>query len=242
MQKLISAAPALFPLFFVCMWLGITTLLSAKSGWLTLMVQFPDRRENATQVFRGRSGSMRGVSIRGLLRISVCPSGLRFGMNRLFGVLSRDFFVPWNQLKVASVTTWYMKRSQFQFMVGASMVGEVTMAPETVARIGVSAVGMAPPGMFLPAEPNHQVGKRLFVQWLIATLFAGAFFTLVPRFAFQFLPLPSGAHVHAAADPYPPWPVTVLFPAIVFGIAAIVAYMRDRSQKNQQRSNRPGAK
>jgi hypothetical protein len=242
MPDIFARTAALLPVVFVPGWFAITTLLSVISGWLSLMVQFPDRREQAIAVFRRRSGLMRGVSFRGLLRISVCRSGLRFGMNRLFGVFSRDFLVPWDQLRMVSVTTFFIKGTQIQFRSGASIVGKLTMAPEDVARIGVAASGVAPPGLFLPAESNLEIGKRLLVQWFIATLFASAFFTLVPRLTSHNLYSPRGAHVHAVADSLPPWPVTVLFPAIAFGLAAIVAYLRGRTNTSHSRTDGIGAK
>ena len=38
--------------------------------------------------------------MQGILKIGVCPSGLRIGIMRAFGPFSRNFFVPWEEIKV----------------------------------------------------------------------------------------------------------------------------------------------
>jgi hypothetical protein len=85
-----------FLLFFATLWFAVTTLLGVMSNWFVLAQRYPDRKEEALLTLRGQSGSMGlGVRMNHILKISVCPSGLRIGMSRVFGPFCRDFFVPW---------------------------------------------------------------------------------------------------------------------------------------------------
>ena len=80
-----SSVPFFFSAFFILMWLGVTTLLSWKSGWFKLMRRYPDQDETSVLVLRNQSGSMGGVSMRNILQLEVCPSGLRISIFRIFG-------------------------------------------------------------------------------------------------------------------------------------------------------------
>jgi hypothetical protein len=84
-----------FLLFFAAMWLAMTTLLGAMSGWNGLEARYPDTGEPALLVLRGRSGQMgKGVNMSGILRLSACRSGLRIGIARMFGPFQKPFLVP----------------------------------------------------------------------------------------------------------------------------------------------------
>jgi len=82
------------------MWFGVTTMLGALSGWYALMNRYPDRPESPMLVLRHQSGSFGFVGMSRILVLSACPSGLRIGMMRIFGPFCRDFFVPWDEIRV----------------------------------------------------------------------------------------------------------------------------------------------
>lgn len=67
--------PILFPFAFILMWLAVTTVLSYKSGWFDLMKKFPERNEQLTHALQRQSGSLNGVGMRSILKLSVRPSG-----------------------------------------------------------------------------------------------------------------------------------------------------------------------
>ncbi len=86
-------------LFFVALWLLITTLLGGLSGWSGLARRFPDRAETPRVQLKGQSASMgMGVQLRGILTFSACPSGLRVTIWRAFAPFSKPFFVPWGEI------------------------------------------------------------------------------------------------------------------------------------------------
>src|SRR5215813_2094390 len=98
-HQLAYLLPILFVPFFVLLWLGITSLLGLVSGWYRLMAAFPDRNEQPQLKLAWQSGAMGpGVNMNRVLTLSVCPSGLRLGMMRIFGLFCRDFLVPWEEI------------------------------------------------------------------------------------------------------------------------------------------------
>jgi hypothetical protein len=63
--------PVYFPLFFLVMWIIVTTLLGVLSGWFVLMRAYPDRGEAPLQSFSWQSGSMNMVGMRSILRLLI---------------------------------------------------------------------------------------------------------------------------------------------------------------------------
>jgi len=201
--------PVAFLLFFAMMWLVVTTKLGRTSGWYELMHRFPDRFDTPLLTLKGQSGKVGAVSASGILNVSVCPSGLRLGMMRLFGPFSRPFLVPWESVHVTRKETWFWRSARIEF--GIPSVGSVTLASEVADRLARAAGSHWPePGPF-PVETNGQAAARIFKQWLLLTGFAATFFTVAPRLA-----SPKGDAL--------PIELALLFPAIVFGIVSLIRY------------------
>ena len=204
--------PLYFLICFPLFWLAVTMLLSILSGWFRLMERYPDRAEDALAVLKNQSGSLGAVSMRSILNLSVCPSGLRIGIMRIFGPFSRDFFVPWNEITVTRGDRFFWKVAKLS--LGQPSMGKLTVFADVADRMARAAGNHWPePGSF-PEEGGGQALSRIAKQWLFMTAFAAAFFIVVPR-----LMSPNGAT-------RPPIAVAILFPAIVFGIAAMVQYFR----------------
>ncbi|MBV8124797.1 MAG: hypothetical protein JO370_12070 [Paucibacter sp.] len=203
--------PFAFPAFFVCLWFGATTLLGALSGWYGLMKRFPDQPEPPLLLLRQQTGSLGLVAMNRILVLSVCPSGLRVGMMRLFGPFCRDFFVPWNEITAQRKTSWLGRRVVLVF---ARESGSKLSIPDHVAnRLASAAAGRWPEDGTFEEEAGPAVAARILKQWLAQTTLAAAFFIIAPR-------------VMATAAPWPPVALAVLFPAIVFGIGALIQYVR----------------
>jgi hypothetical protein len=200
--------PALSPFFFAGMWLFVTSILAAKSKWFSLMRQYPNRDELPVLRLRFQSGRMSGVSMSGILRLDACPSGLRVGIWRLFGLLSRDFLVPWTDIRVERKTRFLWKVAELQFGAGA---GNLTISDVVANRIARAIPMQWPEAGPFPEETVRQAFWNVFKLWAFGTLIAATFFTVAPR-----LMSPHG--------PYPPIAVAILFPAIVFGIRAVFSF------------------
>jgi hypothetical protein len=194
----------------VLLWFAVTVLLGFASGWYFLMRRFPDRPEAPLCTFKNQSGSIGFVGTRSLLTLSICPGGLRVGMMRIFGPFSKPFFVPWSEMRVTRKDRLFWKVTKIS--LGNPAVGSLTLMADLADRLARAAGARWPePGPF-PDETDTQA--RIFKQWVAMTGIAGTFFIVAPR-----LGMPEGA-------PSPPVLVAILFPAIVFGLVALVQYAR----------------
>lgn len=197
----------IFPLFFAAMWLAITSLLGAISGWYGLMRRFPDRPEKPIVRLSFLYGSMRGVHFNGILVLSVCPSGLRVGIWRIFGPFSRNFFVPWSQLHVERRNRLLWKLAVLSF--GASGP-RLKILSHVGDRLAQAAGPRWPEAGVFSRETVAQAAMRIGIQWLAVSLFASAFFVLASR-------VDTGPSA-------PPIIVCVLFPFVAFGIFSLVRF------------------
>jgi hypothetical protein len=204
-----------FPLFFASLWLTATTILAVLSGWLRLMAKFPNRTIEPTLQIRGQSGSMGlGVHMRGILTLAVCPAGLRVGIMRVFGPFCRDFFVPWEDIRVTRKTALFWPVAKLQF--GSPAIGTLTIPAHIANKLARAAMGRWPESGPFPEERHRDTFRRLLTQWAVMTCAAALFFILVPLAVG-----PTGGR--------PPIVVAILFPAIVFGVATLVRFVREKS-------------
>jgi FtsH-binding integral membrane protein len=205
----------MFPLFFIAMWLAVTTLLGFFSGWFRVAARFPDQLDEPILKLRGQSGSMGlvGVSMSGILILSACQFGLRVGLFRLFGPFERDFYVPWEEFSVVRSTRLFWPMAELSF--GHPPVGTLRIRASIADRLAAAAAGRWPEkGPFVP-ETRSDTARRVFGQWALMTGFAAAFFTLAPL---ALAPRGSG----------PPIVVAIFFPAIVFGVTSLWRYFTER--------------
>ena len=126
----------IFPVFFVALWLAVTTLLSLLSGWSALMKAFPDQDETPVLRLSGQSGAMGlGVNMRGVLTLGICRSGLRLGMPRFLAPFARDFLVPWDRISVTRKRALFMQVVKLQF----GQVGNLTISQDLAGRLAAAA-------------------------------------------------------------------------------------------------------
>jgi hypothetical protein len=199
---------SIFPVFFIGLWLLMTIVFGLMSGWYGLMSRFPNRPETPIRRFKNLSGSMgAGVNMSGILKISVCPSGLRIGIWRIFGPFCRDFFVPWSQLRVIRRNRILWQVAELNF--GSSRAGRLKIEGYMANRLARAAAERWPEAGSFPPESAGQAFFGVFIQWLAVTTFAGLFFFLAPRLA------------GGSETTFPPIWIGFLFPAIVFGIYSL---------------------
>jgi hypothetical protein len=206
-----------FPIFFGTMWVIVGTVLALLSGWFRLAGAFPDQSIEPILKLRGQSGTMgAAIGMRGVLTLSVCPTGLRVGMMRIFCPFCRDFFVPWESITVVRSTTLIWPAAKLQF--GDPVVGSLRLAGHTADRIARAAGRCWPEVGPFPEEKPAGIFRRLLAQWAMTTAFAALFFILVPLAV-----APSGSR--------PTIPMAILFPAIVFGLVFVVRYFVEKADE-----------
>ena len=173
--------PLSFLIAFPLLWFAATMTLSFLSGWFGLMERYPDRDEIPVVTWANQSGSLGFVSMRGVLQFSVCPSGLRIGIMRIFGPFSRDFLVPWNEIAVTRSDRFLWKVAKLSF--GQPSTGNLKVFAEVADRMARAAGNLWPePGSF-PQETGSQSFSRIAKQWVAMTGLAAAFFIIMPRLA-----------------------------------------------------------
>ncbi len=206
----------LFPLVFVAMWLGVTTLLAHLSGWFELTRQFPDRDETPLLRISGQSGQMGlSVSMGAVLSLGACPSGLRVGIMRAFGPFSRPFFVPWSRISVVRSKGWFGPRADLQF--GTPENGHLMIAAHVANRLARAAGDCWPEAGLPPPETTVAMLRRFARQWVMLTT-GGALLLLV---------MPDLLWPNANMVPVP---VAVLIPVIAVGIFLMVRYRRETAR------------
>jgi hypothetical protein len=215
MDGFLDSHPELIPLVVVVMWVVISSILGALSGWYALMERYPAREEKPLLTLKNQSGSMRIVAMNGLLTLSVCPSGLRVGMTkilgvRLFGLFQRDFLVPWHEFSVLRKKGLFGRSARLDF--GRPPLGNLTIEADVADRLARAAGKNWPEAGPLPLESTARIARELFLQWLLITAFVAAFFTFVPRL--------SGPKGHV------PLAVSILFPAVAVGIGTLVRFFQ----------------
>jgi hypothetical protein len=194
------------------MWLTITTVLGLFSGWYFLMIRYPNRQETELLSLKRLSGSMGlGVAMNRILNISVCPSGLRIGMMRVFGIWCRKFFVPWEEISINRKEGFFEQSAVLRF--GNPSTGRLRIPSYVADRLARASQGRWPePGPF-PQETKIQALNSVVRQWLAFTLLAATFFIVVPRI------------LSPVAD-FPPISVAILLPAVVFGLGSLFEYFK----------------
>ena len=210
MHQLAALDGVLFVGFSALMWVGGTSLLGVMSGWFALAARYPDRDEAPLRTLRGQSGSMGAppVSFGNILTLSVCRSGLRIGLLRLFGLFARPVFVPWSDIDVERSSRPFIGPvARLRF--GGSEIGRLTVESYVADRLARASEGRWPEQGPFPAEPRSRALAVIVGQWAFISLFAAAAFLGGPALL---------------GGQGPPILVAVLFPAISFGVVSAFRY------------------
>ncbi|MBP6014140.1 MAG: hypothetical protein KBA31_18070 [Alphaproteobacteria bacterium] len=126
-----------FPVMFAVIWVGVTWLLGWMSGWHALMERYPDRHEQPALDLSWQTGAMGvGVNYKNVLKLAVCPSGLRIGVMKLFGPFARDFLVPWRDLKVKRSRWFWTDVAELAFGAHGKLVVTAAVADQLAAAAG----------------------------------------------------------------------------------------------------------
>jgi hypothetical protein len=129
-------------------------------------------------------------------------------MKRILGPFCRDFFVPWEHIKVVRTTVLFSSAAKLQF--GNPVVGTLTIPTHVANRLARAAMGRWPePGPF-PEETRGDIIRRLLTEYAFGTVMVVLFLTFVPM---------------ATVGVRPPLTATVVFPMIFFGGVFLVRFL-----------------
>ena len=98
--------PLLFPFFFVGMWLLVSFLLAAISGWRTLAHLYPARGTFSGKHYFFRSGNLNGVRYGGCLTLGADRAGLSMSVLFMFRMGHPPIFIPWSDVQAQAGRDW----------------------------------------------------------------------------------------------------------------------------------------
>jgi hypothetical protein len=136
-------------------------------------------------------------------------------MMRIFGIFSKDFFVPWEDIAVRRRTQFFLPVAELTF--GKPAAGRLSLPAYVSDKLARNSAGHWPEEGSFPPEPSHKAAWNEVKLWAISTSLAALFFIVAPRIA-----SPNTATI--------PVPVAIVFPAIIFGFVSIVRYNYRRKQ------------
>lgn len=177
-------------LLLVPMWFASVALLGIVSGWRALVRKYPNRPEKALLQLDGQSGAMGvGIQLKRILSFSVCPSGLRVGVQRLPGVFLQGFFVPWNEIKLGKRRT--LSSFLITFAFGNPTVGSIHISQQLFNDLVCGSLGQWPDLPELPKESILDILAYEFRFWIIWTCVTVTFLIIAPRLISYGGPQPS---------------------------------------------------
>jgi hypothetical protein len=108
--------PAIFPLFFVCLWVSIGFVVSLTGGWFEL-----GRVYRAVQPFQGQCWRFQNAQLRWLMRynhaltVGADTAGLYMSVFPLFRVGHPPLFIPWQDISVRPGKYLWVRVYKFEF-------------------------------------------------------------------------------------------------------------------------------
>lgn len=107
---------ALFPVFFVGMWLLISFILSTTGGWSTLANHYAARSGVAGRRFYFRSAQLgAGVSYGACLTLGTSPAGLYMAVVPLFRMAHPPLLIPWPDITARETKSWFSATVELRF-------------------------------------------------------------------------------------------------------------------------------
>ena len=205
--------PYFFPVYFIGLWLVVTTVLGFASGWFSLQARYTSGDDVALLTLRARSGSMGiGVALNGILTLQACPSGLRISIWKIFAPFQRPILVPWKEIRATPSRSLFAPAVRLSF--GLPAIGRLKIDARAWQRLREAAVE-GNVRELPPATPHVSVEamiEAMLFQWAVLTLGAGSFFYFGPRLLW------GQADTTIA--------MSFGFPAVVFAIGTAVRFLR----------------
>jgi hypothetical protein len=102
-----AAFAAIFPIYFLCLWLLVGATTSFIGGWSSLAKAYRTRVPFNGAKWRGQSGQMRWLTnYNRVLTLGTSPGGLYLACMFLFRFMHPPLLVPWSEIKVRRKKGW----------------------------------------------------------------------------------------------------------------------------------------
>jgi hypothetical protein len=107
--------PALFPFFFIGMWILVLKKLSSMSGWATLAEHFHFQEKFEGKYYRFQSARLKKVNYSSTLEIGMNEMGLYMVPIILFRLFHQPLFIPWVEIKAEPFKAFLFKGYRLRF-------------------------------------------------------------------------------------------------------------------------------
>jgi hypothetical protein len=102
-----SAFAAIFPIYFLCLWLLVGTIISFVGGWFSLSRTYRTKVPFNGAKWRGQSGQMRWLTnYNRVLTLGTSQDGLYVACMFFFRFMHPPLLIPWSEIKVRRKKGW----------------------------------------------------------------------------------------------------------------------------------------
>jgi hypothetical protein len=109
-----SVFAAIFPIYFLCLWFLVASVVSFVGGWFSLSRLYRTRVPFDGTKWRMQSGRMRWLTnYNNVLTIGVNPQGLYLASVLLFRFMHPPLLIPWSEIKVRRRKGWVFEYTIF---------------------------------------------------------------------------------------------------------------------------------
>ncbi|MFP5230673.1 MAG: hypothetical protein ACLGXA_23905 [Acidobacteriota bacterium] len=99
---IIAASAAGFVLFWLVIWLGVSSLASFIGGWNRLAEEYPvDLNKSASKIRLGYAWMRLGTNYNSVIVLDCQPNGLSLSVLWLLRFRHPPLFIPWDQIQYA---------------------------------------------------------------------------------------------------------------------------------------------
>jgi hypothetical protein len=149
LQRLIDQHPfaflAIFPVYFLWLWLLVGATISVIGGWFSLAKVYRTQVAFDGTKWRMQSGQMRWLAnYNKALTIGVSQQGLYLASMFLFRFMHPPLLVPWSEIKVRRKTGWVFE--YVIFTMGHDLAIPLRIRAKLAAKVRESA------GTYWPVE------------------------------------------------------------------------------------------
>jgi hypothetical protein len=109
-----SLFAAIFPVYFVTLWLVVGSIISSVGGWLSLSRLYRAQVQFGGARWGGQSGRMRWLTnYNNVLTLGASRDGLYLAMNFPFRFMHPPLLIPWAEIKVRKSKGWFFEYVTF---------------------------------------------------------------------------------------------------------------------------------
>ena len=137
--------PMWFPLFFVGLWLLVSTILSVMSGWTDLAKRFRSSRRPDGRTLSWQVVSVGFVPENGVTALVVGRDGLYLSSFLIFRFMRPPLLIPWSEVRLVSSRSFFGRLERFEL----DLASATTL---TIKRAAFDA--MQPHIQLLSTTPN----------------------------------------------------------------------------------------